>query len=305
VNSAPPSPFHDGELELQERAGWRERLAAGAVRFIRDHMPGQHREFFAQLPFVVVGMLDEAGLPWAGALAGEPGFIATPDERHLDIRAVFPASNPLASRARPGANIALLGIEFHTQRRNRANGVVEAGPAGVLRVRVKQSFGNCPKYIVPRDLEFRAPVADLPASREHAVLSPRAIALVRSSSALFIASAARPDADDHREACDVSHRGGEPGFVVVEEGAAQTRLWIPDYRGNNFFNTFGNILRHPFAGLAFADFTRGELLMLSGAAEVVWEESRRGLVFTPVAGCWQPLGLGLAAGGREADTVSP
>ena len=294
MNAAPGSPFHDGELELQQRAGWRDRLATGAQRFIRDYMTDQHREFFARLSFVAVGMLDAAGLPWAGMLAGRPGFISTPDERHLDLRAQFAASNPLAPRVKPGANIGLLGIEFHTQRRNRANGVIELAPPGVLRVRVNQSFGNCPQYIAPRELEFRGAREHERPRPEHAILSSLAVALVRSSSTLFIASAARPDASDRREACDVSHRGGEPGFVVVEEGAAQTRLWIPDYRGNNFFNTFGNILRHPFAGLAFADFARGELLMVSGAAELVWEETRRGLWFLPVAGCWQPLGLGLA-----------
>jgi hypothetical protein len=128
---------------------------------------------------------------------------------------------------------------------------------------------------------------------EGSALSARAVELIRASSTLFIASAARPNAADAREACDVSHRGGEPGFVMVDDGGARTRLWIPDYRGNNFFNTFGNILRHPRAGLAFADFERARVLMLTGAAELIWEESRRGLVFAPAAGCWQSLGLGL------------
>jgi len=305
VNDAPETPFHRGELELQERAGWRDRLATGAARFIRDHMPGQHREFFAQLPFVAVGMLDAAGQPWAGMLTGMPGFISTPDDRHLDIRAQFADSNPLAAQMKPGANIGLLGIEFHTRRRNRANGVIEAGPPGVLRVAVNQSFGNCPKYIATRELEFRPATGPGVAEPELAVLSPHAVALIRASSTLFIASAARPGADDRREACDVSHRGGEPGFVMVDEADAQSRLWIPDYRGNNFFNTFGNILRHPFAGLAFADFERGRVLMLAGAAELVWEETRRGLVFLPATGCWQPLALGHRGSGREADTVSP
>jgi predicted pyridoxine 5'-phosphate oxidase superfamily flavin-nucleotide-binding protein len=299
------TPFHRGELELQERAGWREKLARGAIRFIRDYMPDQHREFFTQLPFVAVGMLDAAGNPWAGVLTGKPGFISSPDERHLDIRAVFAPSNPLANLARPGSNIGLLGIEFHTRRRNRANGVVEIGPPGALRVRVNQSFGNCPQYIAIRDLEFRPAEAADTLATERAALSARAIELIRASRTLFIASAARPDAGDPRDACDVSHRGGEPGFVVVSDDGPRTRLWIPDYRGNNFFNTFGNVLRHPRAGLAFADFARGTLLMLTGAAEVVWEESRRGLIFSPASGCWQQLGLGLLGSSREADTVPP
>jgi len=293
MNDIPATPFHAGELELQERAGWRDKLAKGAVRFIRDHMSDQHREFFAQLPFVAAGMLDSRGDPWAGLLAGRPGFISTPDERHLDIRATFGATHPLAPLARPGANIGLLGIEFHTRRRNRANGVIEVGAPGVMRVRVNQSFGNCPQYIATRELGFLAAPPELDEPIEGSALSARATELIRASSTLFIASAARPDAGDAREACDVSHRGGDPGFVSVDVDGPQTRLWIPDYRGNNFFNTFGNILRHPRAGLAFADFQRARVLMLTGAAELIWEESRRGLVFSPAAGCWQPLGLAL------------
>ena len=293
MNDVPETPFHAGELELQERAGWRDKLAKGAVRFIRDHMTDQHREFFAQLPFVAVGMLDARGDPWAGLLTGRPGFISSPDERHLDIRATFAAALPFAPLVKPGAQIGLLGIEFHTRRRNRANGVIEAGGPGVLRVRVNQSFGNCPQYIATRDLEYLAAPPALEHVTEGSALSARAVELIRASSTLFIASAARPDAADAREACDVSHRGGEPGFVMVDDGGARTRLWIPDYRGNNFFNTFGNILRHPRAGLAFADFERARVLMLTGAAELIWEESRRGLVFAPAAGCWQSLGLGL------------
>jgi uncharacterized protein len=298
MNDAPETPFHDGELELQARAGWRDKLAKGAARFIRDHMPDQHREFFAQLPFVAVGMLDADGDPWAGLLTGKPGFMSSPDERHLDIRAAFAASNPLAPRLVPGANIGLLGIEFHTKRRNRANGVIELGPPGALRVRVNQSFGNCPQYIAARDLEF-APPAEPAAETENPALSARAVELIRASSTLFIASAAQPDAGDKREACDVSHRGGEPGFVTVDDSGPRTRLWIPDYRGNNFFNTFGNILKYPRAGLAFADFTRGRVLMLTGAADVVWEESRRGLMFSTTAACWQPLALGSRGGHRS------
>jgi len=298
------TPFHTGELELQARAGWRDRLAKGAVRFIRDSLPEQHREFFAQLPFVAVGMLDANGDPWASLLTGRPGFMSTPDERHLDIRASFAASNPLAALARPGANIGLLGIEFHSKRRNRANGVIELGPPGTLRVRVNQSFGNCPQYIATRDLEF-TPAGEADGAAEQPALSPRAIELIRASSTLFIASAARPDADDRREACDVSHRGGEPGFVTVDETGPRTTLWIPDYRGNNFFNTFGNILRYPRAGLAFADFEHGRVLMLTGAADVVWEETRRGLSFSTTAACWQPLALGLKDLGSRGGHRSP
>jgi predicted pyridoxine 5'-phosphate oxidase superfamily flavin-nucleotide-binding protein len=67
---------------------------------------------------------------------------------------------------------------------------------------------------------------------------------------------------------DVSHRGGKPGFVRIDDA---TTLTIPDFSGNNHFNTFGNLEMNPQAGLLFPDFQRGDLLHLTGTATVIWE----------------------------------
>jgi predicted pyridoxine 5'-phosphate oxidase superfamily flavin-nucleotide-binding protein len=282
------TPFHDGELEMQARVGMRERLASGAARFIRDHMPDQHREFFAELPFVLAGTLDAAGRPWATLLAGAPGFVSSPDANHLQLQ-VHPAG-PAADSFRVGAAIGLLGIQLHTQRRNRANGRIVASRAGELRVEVQQSFGNCPKYINIREAGFAVDAAvDAAGAREGAALSPRARELVARADTLFIASASRDQSPGDRAAgCDVSHRGGAPGFVQIR---GESELWIPDYRGNNFFNTYGNILQRPVAGLLIPDFTSGDALMLTGSAEVVGEQESRGLRFRSLSGWWRQPSL--------------
>jgi len=48
-------------------------------------------------------------------------------------------------------------------------------------------------------------------------------------------------------------------------------LTIPDYIGNNHFNTLGNLLESGRAGLLFIDFEGGHLLTLTGKAEILWE----------------------------------
>jgi hypothetical protein len=48
-------------------------------------------------------------------------------------------------------------------------------------------------------------------------------------------------------------------------------LEFPDYPGNNMFNTLGNLLGHPGAGLLFVDFEKGDLVQLTGRARVLWE----------------------------------
>jgi hypothetical protein len=63
-------------------------------------------------------------------------------------------------------------------------------------------------------------------------------------------------------------------------------LSAPDFRGNNFFNTFGNLAGNPSAGLLFVDFESGDVLTLTGTARVIWEEKARHLEFQPELGWW-------------------
>ena len=66
--------WHEGERALHARAGIAERMAEIGPRVLRDHMPQQHRSFFAQLSFLIAGSQDEKGRPWASVLAAPPGF---------------------------------------------------------------------------------------------------------------------------------------------------------------------------------------------------------------------------------------
>lgn len=276
MNDDLPTPFHAGELALQERAGVRERLHASAARFIRDAMPDQHREFFAKLPTLIVGGLDGARQPWASMLAGPPGFMQSPDARHLVIGTLPRADDPLHAAVRVGSPVGVLGIEPHTRRRNRMNGTVVAVTASGFTVEVDQSYGNCPQYI-----QARAPsVARRDAGFAHAieggaVLSAQARALVQNTDTLFIATAAA-DARGHGGAAgvDVSHRGGKAGFVRVSGDDVQTVLTMPDFRGNNFFNTLGNVVTNPRVGVLVVDYARGHLLQVIGEARVLFDEDQ-------------------------------
>lgn len=298
--------FHEGERAMQARAGALERLTAIGPRVVRDHMPDQHRELFEKLPTLVVGSLDAAGQPWASLLAGPPGFVHTPDERHMSVNARPAADDPLATALAVGAPLGLLGLEPHTRRRNRMNGrVVDDGAEG-FTVRVDQSFGNCPQYIQAREPEW-VPHAPLPPQRHGAHLIEPARALLARADTVFIASAA-PRAgsgtDETNQGVDVSHRGGLPGFVRVHdedgpEGASV--LTIPDYRGNFFFNTLGNLLSRPQAGLLCVDPSSGDVLQLAAEASIVWDGpdvdatpgAERLLRLRVVSHLWRPQALPL------------
>ena len=72
------SPFHSGEQAMQERSGKRKVMENFGRQAIRSFMPEQHRDFYGQLPFVLVGSVDQQGWPWASSLAGKPGFLNPP-----------------------------------------------------------------------------------------------------------------------------------------------------------------------------------------------------------------------------------
>ncbi|HEU0202330.1 MAG TPA: pyridoxamine 5'-phosphate oxidase family protein [Burkholderiaceae bacterium] len=269
------SPFHAGEQALQARAGVREKMEQFGRKAIRDFMPEQHRQFFAELPFIVIGALDGHARPWASILVGVPGFMASPDARTLRIDALPAAGDPCGAGLAAGQPVGLLGIQPHTRRRNRMNGIVTETSAGGFAVAVRQSFGNCPKYIQARTLALidghASALARRTAQRVGPVLDAAAHALIEQADTFFIATASSDLAQDGAGGIDVSHRGGKPGFVRVSEGGGRALLTVPDFVGNSFFNTLGNLAVNPRAGLVFVDFAASDALLLTGTAEVLWD----------------------------------
>jgi len=263
------SPFHQGEQRVQARLGVREEIEPWARRVIRPFLPEEHREFYTQLPYLVVAARDGAGRPWATFLAEEPGFVSSPDARTLRIAAVPSARDALADALRPGDDVGLLGIEFDSRRRNRANGRVSLREDGGFVLSVDQSFGNCPQYITERSWRRAEPGARRVRARRRAGLSRSQQQLIERADTFFIATGYREGVGESESfGMDASHRGGAPGFVRVRDAR---RLVFPDYAGNNHFNTIGNLLLDPRVGLVFVDFARGDLLQLTGRAQIDWD----------------------------------
>jgi uncharacterized protein len=280
--SSQDEQFHPGECAVQARVlggvHQRGRMTAIGRMALRGQMPDQHRTFFAQLPWLLVGSVDAAGQPWASALAAPPGFVASPGPRQLQVATLPLASDPLHANLHVGAQLGILGLEPHTRRRNRANGVVTALSEGDFAVQVQMSFGNCPKYIAAREPRYasRAPrpakaaEQSAPAASHH--IDAQARRLIAQADTFFIATASPASMSHPARGVDVSHRGGRPGFVSIEtDTAGSTVLTVPDFAGNFFFNTLGNLSLEPRAGLLFIDYASGDVLHLAVRVEVLWD----------------------------------
>jgi uncharacterized protein len=252
------TPFHADELAAQKLAG-----GGSGGGGIRSFMADQHRRFFQLLPYIFTGTSDAGGWPLAAMLTGAPGFAHSPDPVTLRIDALPDGNDPAAATFSRGSEIGILGIDFSTRRRNRANGEIADMDAGGFTVDVRQSFGNCVQYIQGRMAHAEEPVSidaePLPG------LDGEASGMIARADTFFVASRSRPQSGA-AGGTDISHRGGRPGFISV----AGDRLTIPDFRGNRYFNTLGNLLGEPRAGLLFVDFERGDLLQLQGVTEIDW-----------------------------------
>jgi predicted pyridoxine 5'-phosphate oxidase superfamily flavin-nucleotide-binding protein len=200
-------------------------------------------------------------------LAAEPGFVSSPDERTLHINGGMLAGDPLEGQLHVGDHVGGLGLEPTTRRRNRVNGEIVAADEGGLRIAVTQSFGNCPQYIQHRQ-HSAAP------DDGHKVQSARRGAdggrprTDRARRYLLHRHRQHERGGGRGRGVDVSHRGGRPGFVRIDD---ERTLTSPEFVGNFFFNTLGNVNEYPRAGLLFIDFERGDMLHIAVDAEIIWD----------------------------------
>jgi predicted pyridoxine 5'-phosphate oxidase superfamily flavin-nucleotide-binding protein len=255
------SKFHEGERAVQSRSGVADE-AGRLGRGITSAIPDAARPFLESQRLAVLAGVDRSGHVWASMVSGAPGLITVPTSRTLRVAAGLPDADPLSEGVASGRPLGILVIDPERRRRVRVNGRVARADRDAIEVRAEEVFGNCPKYIQARAHEPGAEQGRVgPARRSDALTAPQRRAIERADT-LFIASV-------HADAgADASHRGGQPGFVRVLD---ERRLAIPDYAGNNMFQTLGNIAADPRVGLLFVDFDTGTTLQLTGRARIVWE----------------------------------
>ena len=256
--------FHSGEIAVQERAGVRD-IAEDVGEGIIDHLPPGASSFLELRQMAVLGTVDSDGRVWASVVTGQPGFIETVDDRTLKISARASSSDPLFRNLAKEGHVALFAPDFVATRRVRVNGraVIKQGS---IYIRTEEVYGNCRRYLQERLFigERKSSATDQPAETGNALSAAQQQQISRADT-FFIAT------DNPEHGADVSHKGGNPGFLRVVD---ERHIAFPDYNGNSMFNTLGNLTVNPQAGLLFIDFDSGRTLQLSGRASIDWDANR-------------------------------
>ena len=249
--------YHRGELSVQRRAG-----VDGVGYSGRSVIPPHFAAFAETARMAVLSSADQEGAVWASLLTGEPGFAWAFRPDVFRVEALPRDGDPGRVNLATQDDVGLLVFDPGTRRRIRVNGRATLIDGG-FDVRIHETYGNCQQYIQRREY-LRDGNGARPAISSADLLSAAQQERIRRADTFFFGTRA-PGIG-----ADASHRGGRPGFVEVSD--ARTLLF-PDYPGNNFFNTLGNLEVDPRAGLLFVDFENGDVLQLTGAAHVLWDAS--------------------------------
>ncbi len=232
---------------------------------IADHLPPGASEFLERRQMCVLGTVDSRGSVWASVVTGDRGFIETIDDHTLRIATNITSSDPITGNLSSEGHIALFAPDFVSSRRVRVNGrgVIRKG---AIIITTDEVYGNCRRYLQERIfVGKREPQAADKNGRVATTLTASEQAQISHADTFFIAT------DNPEHGADVSHKGGNPGFVRVVD---EKRIAFPDYNGNSMFNTLGNVTVNPRAGLLFIDFDSGVTLQLTGRASIDWNPER-------------------------------
>jgi predicted pyridoxine 5'-phosphate oxidase superfamily flavin-nucleotide-binding protein len=160
--------YHEGNRRLQDAFDTR-RLADRLEEVkVRDFIDEGDRAFIEALDMFFLATADADGRPTCSYKGGDPGFVRVLDERTIAFPNYDGNGMYLSlGNALVNPEVGLLFVSFERRRRLRLDGTasIDAGDAllehwpeaqCVVRVRARQVFPNCPRYIHRYELVERS-----------------------------------------------------------------------------------------------------------------------------------------------------
>jgi predicted pyridoxine 5'-phosphate oxidase superfamily flavin-nucleotide-binding protein len=167
--------YNEGSRSLQDRFDSRRLADRLEERKVTDRIGDGDRAFIESADMLFIATADDHGRPNCSYKGGDPGFVKVLDERTI----AFPGYDGNGmfltfGNALVNPEVGLLFISFERGRRLRLNGTASVDPDDelapawpgaqlVIRVRAREVFPNCPRYIHRYELVERSryvPAAD-------------------------------------------------------------------------------------------------------------------------------------------------
>lgn len=151
--------YHDGNRKLQARFDTRRLADRMEERIVREYLDENDVAFIARMDMFFLATADADGYPNCSYKGGDPGFVRVVDERTIAFPNYDGNGMYLSmGNALVNPRVGLLFIDFANQWRMRVNGdmtiteddslLAEYPEAQfIARVRTRQVFPNCPRYI--------------------------------------------------------------------------------------------------------------------------------------------------------------
>ena len=154
-----PGLYHQGSLSLQRRFDTRRLAERLAERKVTDVISAEDRAFIESLDMFFLASADASGRPTCSYKGGDPGFVRVLDE-HTVAFPNYDGNGMYLSlgNALVNPDVGLLFLSFERGRRLRLNGTARIAEDDellpcypeaqfVVRVRAREVFPNCPRYV--------------------------------------------------------------------------------------------------------------------------------------------------------------
>lgn len=151
--------YHDGSRALQDRFDTRRLADRLNDVVVHDTIAPHDQRFIERADMFFLATADEMGRPNCSYKGGDPGFVRVLDEHTLafpnyDGNGMYLSMGNLMRNP----NVGMLFIDFERGNRMRVNGEASIDehdplmaeytePQFIVRVRAREVFPNCPRYI--------------------------------------------------------------------------------------------------------------------------------------------------------------
>lgn len=154
-----PDIFHEGHRQLQDQFDTRKLADHCAAKLIRDAINPKQQAFIESADMFFLATVDDQARPSCSYKGGDPGFVRVVDPQHIAVPNYDGDGKYLSwGNVLKNPNVAMIFIDFTKAWRLRIHGIASIDPHDplqdqipgaqfIVRIKVREIFGNCPRYI--------------------------------------------------------------------------------------------------------------------------------------------------------------